>query len=159
MKQADQLQPWTLSFRARAKRFHFIFDFNYSKILPICKLFPLSIRFKLRSFTFEFESKPQSAFSLRRCFLDLKFLRMFKDFRRKRSRSKTWLARENYRFGRRKFGGWFWFLLFAVVSCFVILLLRSYIRTRFLWNFVWMIWNYAGFLNQLFKVIFQEFSG
>ncbi|XP_041996612.1 uncharacterized protein LOC121746742 isoform X2 [Salvia splendens] len=148
MKQADQLRPWTLRFRARAKRFNFIFDFNYSKILPICKL-----RFKLRRYTFEFESKPQSAFSLKRKFPDLKFLRMFNCFRRKRSRSKIWLDRENCWFGRRKFGVWFWFwfLLFAVVSCFLILLLRSYIRTRFLWNFVWVIWNYADFLHQLFK--------
>ncbi|XP_047976898.1 uncharacterized protein LOC125219077 isoform X2 [Salvia hispanica] len=138
----NQLQPWTLSFRAKAKRFNFIFDFNYSKILPICKL-----RFKLRRYTFEFESKPQS-----RKFPDLKFLRMFNGFRRKRSRSKIWLDRENYWFGRRKFGVRFRFLLFAAVSCFLILLLRSHIRTRFLWNFVWVIWNYAVFLHQFFKV-------
>ncbi|XP_057804430.1 uncharacterized protein LOC131019835 [Salvia miltiorrhiza] len=141
MKQADELQPWTLSIRARAKRFHF--NLKYSKTFPICKLFRLSIRFKLRPFTFKFESKPGSAFSLKR-----ECLRIFKGFRRKRSGKKwivkTWLSRrENYWFGRRKFRAWFWVLLFAAVGCFVIMQLRSYFRSRFLWNFFWMIWNYA----------------
>lgn len=63
---------------------------------------------------------------------------------------------KNYWFGRRKSRVWFWVLLLAVVGCFVIMLLRSYFRTRYLWNFYWVIWNYAapsGLLHQLFKVI------
>lgn len=98
MKQADQLLPWTLSFRARAKRFDFDFKFKYSKILPICKLLRLSIRFNLRPFTLEFESKPGSAFSLKRKLSELKLLQKLRCLRRRRSGNKgtvkTWLDRK-----------------------------------------------------------------
>lgn len=152
MKHSDQLQqPWTLRLRSRAKRCRF--SFIYSKILPISTNSRLSIRFDLRPFTLEFESKPESAFSLKR---KLKFIQIF------RSGNNGIVKSSNFWFGkrrrRRKKVELLWVVLLAVVIVIVIMVqqLRSYFRSRFLWNLVWMALP-SGFLHQFFKVRFLYF--
>ncbi|KAK6118199.1 hypothetical protein DH2020_047985 [Rehmannia glutinosa] len=153
MTQVDQQQPWTLSLRAKAKNLDF--KFKLSRILAVSKLFRFSVQFRVHPYSLQIKSKPKSSFSLNPKSLKLKFLWIFKNFHFKCSKNKgiarSWFPHKNYFNGRRKRCNWLWVLLFAMVGCFIIMRLSSFL----VWKCVWRAWNYApsGFLYHFFKVI------
>ncbi|KAL7095123.1 hypothetical protein ACP275_10G004400 [Erythranthe tilingii] len=152
-----QPPPCTVvSIRAKAKRFDFKLKSSRLLIFPFCKLLRFSIRFKIHPYLLEIKSKPESSLLSKTKSLNLKFLNIIKNFRRKRHKNKgIVVAHKKYLYGRKGRGRCIW-LCALLLACFIVLHVMH--KYYFVLKYIWKACRYAapyGLLNHLFKVVFD----
>ncbi|KAL9152774.1 hypothetical protein ABFS82_10G004200 [Erythranthe guttata] len=147
-----------VSIRAKAKRFDFKLKSSRLLIFPFRKLLQFSIRLKIHPYLLEIKSKPESSLLSKTKSLNLKFLNIIKNFRRKRHKNKGIVAHKKYLlYGRKGRGGRCIWLCALLLACFIIIVHVMH-KYYFVWKYIWKACRYAapyGLLNHFFKVVFD----
>ncbi|KAL8038955.1 hypothetical protein ABFX02_10G003900 [Erythranthe guttata] len=155
MRHVNHHQPpppcTVVSIRAKAKRFDLKLKSSRLVILfPFCyKLLRFSIRLKIHPYLLEIKSKPESSLLSKTKSLNLKFLNIIKNFRRKRHKNKGIVAHKKYLlYGRKGRGGRCIWLCALLLACFIVLHLMH--KYYFVLKYIWKACRY-GLLNHFFK--------
>ncbi|GAA0151170.1 hypothetical protein LIER_43136 [Lithospermum erythrorhizon] len=82
--QADYQQPWKLNIQAKANKFHLKLK-THKLLLPSCKFFQFSLKFKIRNFLIRVKSQPQPSFASKLKSTNSKFIQAIKELQIRRS--------------------------------------------------------------------------